>query len=582
MDNAKSIPCDVLYKPENIKFSEKIRMFQGCPTLAVTKGGRIYLGWYSGGTIEPHMENYNLLIYSDDKGETWSEPLIVIPSSCERLVHALDIQLFTDPDGKLHVCWVQNNTLPEPEIKPDSKPSQPLVARDGYLFGDFRHAEWEIVCDNPDADEPVFSQPRFLFPGFLRCKPTFLKNGNILYFNYDQLSSRYACSLSEDSGKTFERIYGSEKIATQFDEAMAYETEDGCIRMFARCSAGQLAESISTNGGRTWSDAKLSGITAADTRFYVEKLPSGRVLLIYNDFPNIRKNMTVALSEDDGKTWKYKKCIDTRENISYPDAAYFDGVIYLSYDRGRCTDREILFASFTEQDIIEGNDIDIKIISKPPQSPAKKDVTEAIEREKIIAIVRGLPKEKLIKTAEAMYAGGIRLMEITYKKGGEDSETAECIKMLSEHFKGRMLIGAGTVITKNQVRLTKMAGGCFIISPNTDKDIIAETRYCGMVSIPGALTPTEVSEADAAGADFVKLFPISTFGAEYVKAIKAPLSDIKLLAVGGIDENNIKDYLAAGVVGFGIGSNIIKKSLVDADDYVGITALAEKYVSALK
>lgn len=69
MDNAKNISCDVLYKPQSIKFSEEIRMFQGCPTIAVTKKGRIYLGWYSGGTSEPHMENYNLVIYSDDEGK---------------------------------------------------------------------------------------------------------------------------------------------------------------------------------------------------------------------------------------------------------------------------------------------------------------------------------------------------------------------------------------------------------------------------------------------------------------------------------------------------------------------------------
>ena len=97
MKNADKTACEVLYRPESDKYDQDIRMFQGCPTVAVTGGGRIYLGWYAGGTGEPHMENYNLLIYSDDDGSTWSKPIIVIPSSYENHVHALDIQLFTDP-----------------------------------------------------------------------------------------------------------------------------------------------------------------------------------------------------------------------------------------------------------------------------------------------------------------------------------------------------------------------------------------------------------------------------------------------------------------------------------------------------
>ena len=169
MNNAKSIACELLYKPSDPKFSEDIRRFQGCPTLASTRGGRIFLGWYSGGTREPHIENYNLVIYSDDGGESWSAPLLVIPSNKERLVHALDIQLWCDPDGRLHVCWVQNNVLPEPEIMPEAKPGQPLVAVEGYMFSDFTHSWWEAVCDEPDAIEPRFSEPRCLDIGFLRC-----------------------------------------------------------------------------------------------------------------------------------------------------------------------------------------------------------------------------------------------------------------------------------------------------------------------------------------------------------------------------------------------------------------------------
>ncbi len=214
----------------------------------------------------------------------------------------------------------------------------------------------------------------------------------------------------------------------------------------------------------------------------------------------------------------------------------------------------------------------------------REKIIEAIEKYKVITIVRGIESDKLIPLAEAMYDGGIRLLEITYSANGStsDEETAKNIEMLSKHFEGRMFIGAGTVITEKQVELTKNAGGKFIISPDTYENVIKKTRELGMVSMPGALTPSEIQEASRFGADFVKLFPITNMGIEYVKAIKAPLSHIKFLAVGGINENNMDDYLKAGVSGFGVGSNIVNKKLVDSGDFASITDLARKYTQRIE
>lgn len=209
----------------------------------------------------------------------------------------------------------------------------------------------------------------------------------------------------------------------------------------------------------------------------------------------------------------------------------------------------------------------------------REKVIKAIEIEKIIAIVRGVEKNKLIPLARSLYDGGIRLIEITYSadKSVSDEETAENIKMLRDEFDGKMYVGAGTVLTKEQVRLTKNAGGLFIISPDTNREVIEETVKCGLVSLPGALTPSEIRKADLCGADFVKVFPADNLGCGYIKAVKAPLSNIKLLAVGGVDENNMKSYIDIGVSGFGIGSNIVKKSLIDAGKFDKITELAKKY-----
>lgn len=211
-------------------------------------------------------------------------------------------------------------------------------------------------------------------------------------------------------------------------------------------------------------------------------------------------------------------------------------------------------------------------------------IIKAIEDEKMIAIVRGVEKEKIIPLAEAMYEGGIYLLEITYDAKGEttDEVTAENIKMLVEHFEGRMYIGAGTVLKESQVELTKNAGGEFIISPDTNPAVIKKTKELGLISIPGALTPSEIQKAHISGADFVKLFPVTSMGVDYVKAVAAPLSHIKLLAVGGVDLNNIPDYLKSGICGFGIGSNIIDKKALEEENYKAITELAKQYTMVVK
>ena len=214
----------------------------------------------------------------------------------------------------------------------------------------------------------------------------------------------------------------------------------------------------------------------------------------------------------------------------------------------------------------------------------RENIIKAVEKEKIITIVRGIEKEKLIPLAEAMYAGGIRLFEMTYDAKGivSDEETAKNIEMLRKHFDGRMYIGAGTVVSEKQVELTKAAGGSFIISPDTYRRVIERTRELELVSMPGAVTPTEIQTAHRYGADFVKLFPVTTLGIDYIKAITAPLSHIKILAVGGINENNLSDYLNAGICGVGVGSNIVDKKLILSNNFEKITELAKKYTGVIK
>ena len=209
---------------------------------------------------------------------------------------------------------------------------------------------------------------------------------------------------------------------------------------------------------------------------------------------------------------------------------------------------------------------------------------ELFNETKIIAILRGIPSDKLIPTLDALYEGGVRLAEITYDNTDTvpDEGTASDIGRAVMHTEGRMLIGAGTVLRQNQVTMTAAVGGRFIISPDTNPAIIEATKNAGLLSLPGAMTVTEVCSAVAAGADYVKLFPVNVLGPSFVKAILAPLRNAKLIAVGGITPENIPEYLKAGCIGFGIGTNIANSKLASEGKFDVIAENARKFIEACK
>lgn len=211
-------------------------------------------------------------------------------------------------------------------------------------------------------------------------------------------------------------------------------------------------------------------------------------------------------------------------------------------------------------------------------------IVKKVSEGKIIAILRGMPVDKLLPVADALYEGGIRMIECTFDHSREDCIEANCkmISQLVEHFEGRMDVGAGTVLTVEEVEATVKAGGSFIISPSVDEAVIKKTRELGAVSMPGALTPTEIVNAWKAGAHYVKIFPAGDLGAGYVKSVRAPLKHIPMLAVGGITPENIPDYLACGVSGFGVGSPLLPKADIEKGNYAAITERAAKFIAAAR
>ena len=213
----------------------------------------------------------------------------------------------------------------------------------------------------------------------------------------------------------------------------------------------------------------------------------------------------------------------------------------------------------------------------------REEVIQAIEEHTVIVILRGFNQEQLINTVEAMEKGGIRLVEVTFDQSGNvsDETTGSYIRTLKERFEGRVHVGAGTVMTEEQLLCAYRAGAEFIISPDSCEAIIRKTRELGLVSIPGAMTPTEAANAHRYGADFVKLFPCSEFGVSYLKTLVAPLSHIKFLAVGGVSVDNLSQYIAAGAKGFGVAAAIADKKAIFAGDFDKVTNQAKAFTALL-
>ena len=213
----------------------------------------------------------------------------------------------------------------------------------------------------------------------------------------------------------------------------------------------------------------------------------------------------------------------------------------------------------------------------------REAVIQKILEEKVIAIARGYTCEECVNLAKALCAGGVKLLELTFdqKSEGARLDTAASLRQLNRELGDEMVFGAGTVTTVEMVQLARDTGAKFIISPDMDPAVIKATVEAGMVSIPGVLTPTEMKQAHVCGADFVKVFPASSMGPGYIKAVAAPLSYIRMLAVGGVDGSNVQQYLAAGAVGAGVAGCLFKKEWIKEGQWDRITEACKVFMAKL-
>jgi hypothetical protein len=330
-----------------------------------TPKGRLWACWVAGGDSP---KAFFVLATSDDDGETWSKPRLVIDSHSKNLPADRSVlvgNLWTDPLGRLWLFFDQS-----------------MEQFDG------RAGDWATICENPDAENPTWSAPRRIWHGMTLNKPTILSTGEWLlpislwHFNwkgtFKELDPYRGANVfvSTDHGVTWSRRGHVAFPNPQFDEHMIVERKDGSLWMLAR-TAKCIMQSTSTDGGRTWATpSEPPGIRHVNSRFFLRKLASGRILMVkhgdaIDEQTTSRCKLKAFLSEDDGRTWKGGLMLDERNGISYPDGFQApDGTIYVSYDRNRSTDGEILLARFTEQDVLEGKLIGPKsklkmLISRP-------------------------------------------------------------------------------------------------------------------------------------------------------------------------------------------------------------------------
>ena len=340
-------------------------------TIEIAKGGRLRAGWISG---EDGPRGFFVSNYSDDRGETWSDPVAVVDAHDPRLAMArvtLCGNYWTDPQGRLHLFADQSMGM------------YAIPGIVGCTSTDGRRGFWEFVCDDPQSDRPTWSAPRRLSDGHALNKPIVLANGDWLLpvargvhggqpfepagvFREVWQKVWGAWWLgSSDGGRTWKMRGGVRFPDSQWFEQMAYQTRSGRVRMFARTRKG-IMESWSDDNGYTWSKpAYPKGIRHPLSRFFVRRLAGGALLFVKHgekiDEDNVgskpfgsRSKLTAWISDDDGETWIGGLMLEPLE-CSYPDGVQGpDGTIYVTYDHQRDRAAEIRMARFSEADVRAG------------------------------------------------------------------------------------------------------------------------------------------------------------------------------------------------------------------------------------
>lgn len=204
----------------------------------------------------------------------------------------------------------------------------------------------------------------------------------------------------------------------------------------------------------------------------------------------------------------------------------------------------------------------------------KWDMLKFIEQNGIVAVVRKIEPDVVMEVTEALIQGGIKVLEITV----DSEDSFNTIRRLKDKYKTDVLVGAGTVLDKETAKTAIDAKADFIFSPILDIETIQITNRYGKISIPGVYTPSEIVQAYSAGADILKVFPATKLGAGYFKDLQGPLPHIPLMPTGGVNLDNMGEFLRNGAVAVGIGSALFNKELIKKREFEQISNIAQQYV----
>lgn len=204
----------------------------------------------------------------------------------------------------------------------------------------------------------------------------------------------------------------------------------------------------------------------------------------------------------------------------------------------------------------------------------KNETLDALLSSGVVAVIRMKDPERLSKVVMAIREGGVKCIEITMTVPGAVDVIAALVKTAPPD----VLVGAGTVTDRGTANDVVAAGAKFVVSPVFRPDVVAVTKAAGAVAIPGCFTPTEILTAWEAGADIVKVFPATSLGPKYFKDIAGPFPDIRLMPTGGVTVDNVGEWVKAGAVAVGIGSDLLDKKAIDEGRYEVLTEKAARMV----
>jgi 2-dehydro-3-deoxyphosphogluconate aldolase/(4S)-4-hydroxy-2-oxoglutarate aldolase len=202
----------------------------------------------------------------------------------------------------------------------------------------------------------------------------------------------------------------------------------------------------------------------------------------------------------------------------------------------------------------------------------KQEMMDLIQKTGVIAIMRAKSSDQLLAAADAIKAGGVQAIEVTMTTPG----ALDVIRQATERYGADVLFGVGSVLDPESARAAILAGAQFVVSPTLNLKTIELCHRYAIPVVPGAYTPTEILTAWEAGADMVKVFPASVGGPAYFKAVKAPLPQVKLVPVGGVNLDTTADFIRAGADAVGVGSALVSQKLLDAGDFAALTERARR------